>query len=167
MSETNGLIRTVKKVNYKKSRVIIKWDEESDQGTDSFEVDSFQTPTPEFVEAFKALDHVLIDLCEFPQSYCDGITVTGVTYVSGAVWGVVVTGSKTLKNHTAPLNLNTPFSRAEDENGPGQLTTRMISLLTAVEEEAVEYINGARAQLELELPEAESQVSIKLEEVIT
>src|SRR5438309_1841834 len=92
-------------------------------------VTSREAPHPDFVEAFAAFIPVVIDLCELPEDYADGLTVrsASLSLDEEGNRGIVVTSLKKLSKVPAPLVLNTPHvSERETPNGDSTMPYDML-----------------------------------------
>jgi len=115
-------------------------------------------PRPEFDQALHRLIPHVIDICELPKPYKQGMEISGVSYSYGGddeTMGATITALKTLAATNAPLVLNTPhkpsapYSEGADKSNC--LTGEAVEHLEGVIIEAEKFINGDRAQGELGL----------------
>lgn len=141
---------------------------EDRSNTDSIEqtLTSYETPRPEFITAMQALTSWVIRICDLPIDYADGMTITGVSVSLGEYGGCVVTALKKVVGANAPVVINTPHvpELATSESGP-ELPPEAVRLLNELDDEALKFWNGERAQKDLfETPEkgSESKATISV-----
>ena len=125
-----------------------KWDE--------YTLNCSDEPKAAYTEAMAALAQDVIEMCELPVDYKDRITVTGVSFSHGGekeVMGAVITAQMNLRHSNQPLNLNTPHKAEEYYGETGDalqlLDEACVRRLTILQEEAEDYVNGTRAQVEM------------------
>lgn len=111
---------------------------------------SHETPRPEFNTALQALTSWVVRICELPIDYATDMTVTGVSISVGEYGGCVVTALKKVADANSPVVINTPHvpATATSENGP-EMPPSTVQLVDVLEEEALRFWNGERAQVEL------------------
>lgn len=128
------------------TRVEDRGDEDSIEST----LTSHESPRPEFVDALQALTPWLLNVCELPESYSEGLSVTGVSLTLGEYGGCVVTALKGVRSANAPVVLNSPHVPAQptSEGGPS-LPANAKAALDHLEEEAERFWRGERSQGEL------------------
>ncbi len=124
-----------------------------------------QEPRPEFVQAFDGLAKAAMHEIDAPKDWRDHVTCTGASFSwgEGDTLGIVVTCLVDLDNFQSPLVINTPFKR---QSGPNDMANGPFldgafeKAALIVLDEAVAYVKGARAQLDLEdmlrAPEAQA-----------
>lgn len=142
----------IKKVKYDLATVSItladageKWDREE-------AVNSREAPHPDFVAALADLVPCVLDLCELPTDYEEGMRVQSVSFSEDTDGnrGAVVTAIKTLADVPAPLVLNTPHvSERPNAEGACTMPRRLSHALDVVEREARAFLDGKRAQADL------------------
>lgn len=147
-------IKKVKKNS--KGVVTIHFQRPNGDEWDDFTMACKSPPHPDFLAAFAALVPNVIEICELPQDYTDGLVVSGVSfsYKDEDNMGAVITAQKTLKTHPAPFILNTPHKPvapyAEGGDDSACLTSSCVMSLEHLQDEAMAYIGGKRGQPEPE-----------------
>lgn len=137
--------------------VYIEYSEKTSRGLNIFSMQCNQRGLAEFYHKRNQLvDHVC-ELMELPDDFAFGMEIRTVsfTYIEEAkstILGAVITAVKKLKNGHA-IVLNTPFA-TEIPMGGGKnfdacLSEVCTSVLKGYQAEAIRYINGERAQMEL------------------
>lgn len=125
---------------------------EDRSNTDSIEqtLTSYETPRPEFVTAMQALTSWVVRICELPINYAEGMTIIGVSVSLGEYGGCVVTALKKVAGANAPVVINTPHvpETATSDAGP-ELPPETVRLLNELDDEALKFWNGERAQKDL------------------
>lgn len=117
------------------------------------------TPHPDLRAALAAMAEHLISNAEFPSTWEPQIDVISVTIThTNNVQGIVITGKKELENCNAPLIVNTPHYTREpynedDESDKGIFSTACGFAIDALEKEVIAYVDGKRAQQELDFGE--------------
>jgi hypothetical protein len=136
------------KIKYSKGKVELAWTDERATRTITHDLSSFDEPLQEFKDALQALADHVIDVCELPDEWVEGLTVIGVSFSENDTQGlgIVVTATKKLTQANAPLVLNTPHMSAEGSAGMSRLSTRTLDLIDTLEAEARRYHVGERAQ---------------------
>ena len=116
-------------------------------------------PLPTFGPSLDALAPLVCELCELPNDYKDGLTVSGLTLCeSGKVECVTIVAKKEIAGNSRPFNIATPLIPIDQpEEGEGShLTIAQAILVETAVEEARKYIRGERSQGQMKLsPEAE------------
>lgn len=150
----------VKKIKLKGCTVEIEV--ETREGEKSFKVtklESFDEPLDSFPKALQALTPYILEICELPEEYADGLEVLSVTFSYGGaedVMGASITALKTLSTAKAPFVINTPHlaSGPYNENGVGPFLSDMCTFqLEILIEEAMRYWAGERKETQLSLLE--------------
>ena len=159
-------------------RVKMVWETLSFKGTwseHSFNLD--EDPRPELKDALRAMVHDVVDICELPADYCTRIEVSGCkfSYDDRDVMGVVYVASMRLDDSYQPLNIVTPHKNeypidkaVEYLDHKQHLTKDQTCAVYKFMEECWRYINGERAQTQLEFTTAENEAEepvLKLEGV--
>jgi hypothetical protein len=146
-------------VKIKEDKVHIEYKKKRNDTWDDFSLTCHQAPAPGFVKAIDDLRPHVVEICELPKDYVSGLTVTGVTYTYAGdadIMAATIIAKKTLNSSNSPLLLNTPHKPSDaDEKGAGSpvLSSACVKILKKLQKEAIEYINGKRAQLEMQLDE--------------
>lgn len=123
----------------------VKWEKEET-------TTSREAPHPDFIAALGALVGPVLELCELPEDYGQGLTVRGVSFSADEDGnrGAVVTTLKQLDTVPAPLVLNTPHvSERPDADGVCGMPDDLSDALDALEREAAAFARGKRAQADL------------------
>ena len=150
----------IRKVKYDGSTVTVIWEVEGTSGDKTrSELESTQQPEPELVDALERLLDDVLELCELPSGYRQGMRVTGlsVTWAAGedpdvTRMGVVVTCMRSLKHANGPLVLNTPYVSEPNEkmpDDPKAISDDMHAHVMEVLLHARRFVEGARAQRNL------------------
>lgn len=145
------------KDNMERETVTVKLQEPDQKGgfTDHL-IECRDEPHPDLREALKAMVDHLIEHAEFPYDWRSDIDIISctVTHTNG-VQGLVITGRRDLKNCNAPLIINTPHYTREsynegDDSDVGIFSSECGDNLDRLETEALAFVDGKRAQLQLE-----------------
>lgn len=150
--------RQIRKVKYNDSKVIIEYQVERDGGCDKYTMECSDAPTQDFIDA---LDNLKI----LTKGWTGGLIECGDDCrVAGAsmshkngVFGGCFCVLKPIAGCGAPLVLNmphkpsVPYSEGGDEDVC--LTGTEFDALQEVHNQALAYLDGERAQMELELSE--------------
>lgn len=136
------------KIKFSKGKVELAWTDEGASRTITHELSSFDEPLAEFDDALQALAGHVLDVCELPLAWGEGLKVIGVSFSENDHQGrgIVVTATKKLTQTNAPLVLNTPHMSEEGSAGMSRLDSEVIGQLDRLEEEARRYHTGHRAQ---------------------
>ena len=133
-----------------KGTSLTRVEDRSNQDSIESTMTSHELPRPEFIAALQALGSWVIDVCELPPSYEEGLTVTGVSISLGEYGGCVVTALKQVSGAAAPVGINSPHVPAvATRDGGGALPKRGVGMLEQLESEAERFWKGERAQAEL------------------
>ncbi|MCX6497185.1 MAG: hypothetical protein NTU93_00110 [Arthrobacter sp.] len=145
--------RIVKVKTGKGEKVTVAYQIPSGGDWDDYSMSCYAQASPGFYAALEDLVEHVLRLLELPASYGDRLTVTGVSLSwTDNIMGAVVTAQKYLTAADAPLVLNTPHlpSAPYGENAGGKIMPGdMVLALETIQREAVLYVEGKRAQLEL------------------
>lgn len=121
--------------------------------TTEHSITSAEDPEPEFLTALDALKVHVLDVLELPESYGEGLRITGVSlsYDAEDRMGVVVTCLKDLDGTNAPLVLNTPYLPEPNFDQPDQpaMNDEFVEAIDEVKKWAKRFTEGKRAQAEL------------------
>lgn len=108
-------------------------------------------PRPELEKALDKLIPAVGIVCEFPKSYNNGISVSGVNFAyKKEQERVVVIAHKKLKKSNAPFNVSTPPMLVGEDEEKNYFPPQFNKVLEEVKKEAEKYINGKRAQQEMQ-----------------
>lgn len=156
----------VQKVKVSNNRVRIEYVKGEDvEDGDEYMINSREAAAPELYKDFTDLQDDVIRICELPESYKLGLSVISVSFsYTKGVMGATITALKALAYSQAPLVLNTPHKPSEPYEEDGDDTyclpiDAVISLRLLIAH-AIEYIDGKRAQLELEEAEKEPELEL-------
>lgn len=111
-------------------------------------LESAEEPKAELVSALQAMVPHVIALGELPDEWADDLTVRGVTINRGEAVGLTITALRQLEDIMTPLVLNTPYTTEIGKN--------CLRELEELERQALAYVDGQRAQLQLGLREGAS-----------
>ena len=144
------------KIKYSKERLILKYTDDLEKGQNKHELDSFETPEPELIACFKELAYEVAEICELTdiENIKDRIQVIGVSFSNtNDIRGTVISALLTLRKTNAPLCINTPHKpdEAYSEQGEDHMRIETIAILDTLEEYATRFLQGKRAQIELDL----------------
>ena len=142
--------RRVLKLSYDRKKVDVRYEE----GSDEFEVISADGPAPRLVQALEALRPHVAAICELPAKYVADAEVRGVTFTyTKDLLGATITALKKVGTSNSPFAIHTPFtpeSVASETDGPKVCLSEDATLaLMEVQEAALDYVDGRRAQLSL------------------
>lgn len=153
----------VRKVSWKKTKVIIEYQKPSPAGGFSdFKISSFDAPRPQLPVSLGKMASNVVEICELPADDEKNITVLSVkvsyhTVNEEDVRGCVITAVRTLLQSSAPMLISTPLKKecADTQKGDPRttMTTECVSDMLNVICEAIRYVQGERQQTELPLPE--------------
>lgn len=149
--------RYIKKVKITKDdKIEIHYERYINENWDQFSLICAQAARPDFYQALKALVVDVVEILDLPEMYGFGITVQGVTFSYGGeagVMGAVIVARKALVNSNAPFCFNTPHKSAAPYTTDGDdskcLTSDCVKRLEVLMQEAWDYVEGHRAQLDL------------------
>lgn len=144
------------KVKYDGKKVELSWTTKEKGAEIAHHLSSSSRPAPEFTGAMRRFVPIVLSLLELPDSYDDGLQVTGISLneeENDGRRGVVITSQKKLEAANAPLVLNTPHLREpvkdEEADRPGFFPDEMEDAIAHAERAASEYLEGKRAQGDL------------------
>lgn len=133
-----------------------------------------EMPVPSFLRAMAGLVPHAVNICELPEEWAeDGllkVSSISISYSDNGTMGATITSQRKLSNSHAPLVLNTPhkpFEVADEADDSNVLSFSTVKAIDKLMEEALEYLNGERSQIEFELEstkEKEDRTLIKFEE---
>ena len=130
----------------KDHQVKIKYTQTTPDGrVETVTLESAEEPRAELVAALDAMAPYVVALGELPAEWLDALTVRGVTINRGEAVGLTITALRKLEHLMTPLVLNTPYTTEFGEACEMALDT--------LEEQALAYAEGDRAQAELPLGE--------------
>jgi hypothetical protein len=111
-------------------------------GYDRMSLQNDEAPRPEFTKALTQLAPFVAEICEFPDEYAFGVLVKGVTF---APKGVKLSAMKGLS--VGSMQFNTPLrAMADDGESDTALSKECNRALALIKREAIQYIEGERAQ---------------------
>lgn len=144
------------KIKYDWKKVELSWTTKEKGAEIAHHLTSSARPAPAFTGAMRRFVPIVLSLLELPDSYDDGLQVTGISLnveENDGRRGVVITSQKKLEAANAPLVLNTPHLREpvkdEEVDQPGFFPDEMEDAITHAERAASEYLEGKRAQGDL------------------
>jgi hypothetical protein len=148
------------KLTDKGTKVHLAWEEGDTTPRDERTLTSADDPRPELRERLADLVPGVLEICELPEDYRRGMSVSGVSlsYSDDGVMGATIIASKSLETARAPLNLVTPHlpvaPYSESDIEAPVLPPHVVDALAALEDEANLYRDGDRAQARLPLDAA-------------
>jgi hypothetical protein len=147
-------VTAFRKIKHSRGSTVLTWVSEirgeASRGNTETTLTSGDTPRPEFINALQAFSAHVLDVCELPDSWADGLTVCGVSISENDSQGVgiVVTAVKKVAGANAPVVINTPHLAEQSEHGPA-LCREALDAINLLLEEADRFRKGERAQAEL------------------
>lgn len=152
----------INKFKYKeKEGVFVRYEKESKEDKkrfDTIELTSRDEPAEELKGALQAMGKHILDICEM-RGVAGEITVLSVSIPYGGdadIPGLVITGLRKLSYSNSPMVINTPcfwtepFSDYQEGERKNLLSGAALRDLARLLEEVTHYINGRRAQKELD-----------------
>ena len=123
-----------------------------------------ELPSPDFIQALTNMVAVVYSILELPEDWRQGcMKVTGVTFSLSEeteVEGAVITGRVELSTADAPLNFNTPhlpFAQYSETGRAPLMSDFAVLRLGQLRDEARQYMEGKRAQLEFAQSQGEKR----------
>lgn len=150
----------IKKVKYdkKEQKVLISYEEKGADGYDNYTLDSEDAPNPSLLKSLADLASDVLYLCEIGGKQNFQVDVRSVSFSYGGekeVMGATISAGIALERSYCPLNVNTPHKTSEsysEHEDPKQLLDEStIIKLKLVQEEAMKFVSGDRAQLKLDM----------------
>jgi hypothetical protein len=155
-------------------KVHIEYEQRNARGSwDEFALTCEEEALPSFYMAMASLSVHVVEICEMDSSFTvDRVKVRGVSFAySGEkeVMGATISAGIELRKSYGQVNINTPF-KASGSYGDGDpdpkavLPDVCVEKLTTLQIEAIQYINGERAQQKLDLePDKRSNLQIVMD----
>lgn len=135
----------IRKVSVKKKGVSIHWSE----GAAVYQMECVETPRAELGKALDALSPIVCSSLELPLNYAEEMTISGISMVeTDTMIGVIISANRSI-SLSRVFNLNTPILIISSDQHPPDFTTEEAALIKEIRREAVEYLKGSRAQLEM------------------
>lgn len=104
---------------------------------------------PDLYQCFEKLAHEVSDIMEFPSDeFDDRIEPFGVTYSHGEVMKATIAAKLIMPDSDTETVINTPTRKVSIALEDG-LRKSACELLERLEQDAINYLNGKRAQTEL------------------
>lgn len=104
---------------------------------------------PDLYQCFEKLAHEVSDIMEFPSDeFDDRIEPFGVTYSHGEVMKATIAAKLIMPDSDTETVINTPTRKVSIALEDG-LRKSTCELLERLEQDAINYLNGKRAQTEL------------------
>lgn len=148
--------RTITKVKVKAEGVEIRYSEKAGKVDKEVVFKCTEEPNPEFSLAMAQLVADVYSILELEADWCpQRMKITGVSFSMSeetGVEGAVITGQVELETANAPFCFNTPhipFDQYSEGGTAPIMPESTIRNLEVVRTEALRYIEGKRAQLEL------------------
>ncbi len=152
----NPADRRVRKVKRNaKGFVTVAYEVPNGSDVDTYSMTCKSEPHADLLQAFQDLLPSVEEICEFDHDYTEKMVVSGVSFTfketeSGPIRGAVVTAQKLLKNHPAPMIINTPHKTdvpyGEDGDDSACFSTATAMTLETVEQEALKFVDGKRGE---------------------
>lgn len=132
---------------------------------DSYGITSRDMPRDELHKRLQVLANHVEEICELPQGAAKHIVPSGVSmkYTDNNCHAVI-TALRTLRYSKTPMCINTParpLHAAEGDEDGFCMSDEMIKDIEALEEEAMKYLNGERAQQQLDFGEPQEEEPLK------
>ena len=123
---------------------------------------SHDNPLPSFAKAFDPLPKVACELLELPDSYADGMSITGIQIrTTGGNEYVILTGTKDLPDSSQLFRFSTPPRLVEQPVEEGTysppISDKQADLIADALHEVAKYARGERAQGQLDLEDDEDK----------
>jgi len=139
----------------KEDMLTIKYQIEHESGSiDTAEMSYSERALPELYTAMQALVPDVIAILDLPEPYGFNMRVSGVTCKDVAqdgaeTLGACVTVQKPIFKTNGPLVINTPFQTSDARDKAKCMTAPMRTHIENLQNEAIRFICGERAQGEL------------------
>ena len=144
------------KVKVKKGEWTIRWQKKNEAAEtyDTYEVTSKDPPLEELPKRLQVMANHVTEICDLPESATKNIAVSGITvsYTDKNRY-LVITAVRSLSKSKAPMLINTParpLYPEDDQDETFCMSKECFEDLLAVENEAMKYIRGERAQMSLD-----------------
>jgi hypothetical protein len=147
----------ITKIHVKEDRVKIEYQTRFTKGDEikvnKFAVDCCEAARPEFYKVLQSLREDMIEICELPEDFSQGLSIVGATFNhDDDIWGALISGLKTLKKSRAPFIIHTPYKPAVPDTGDSNriscLSNSCVAKLDKLMEYAEGYVDGKRAQVD-------------------
>ena len=155
-------VERIIKVKAKKGEWTIRWQKKNEAADtyDTYEVTSKDMPLEELPKRLQVMANHVTEICDLPESATKNIVVSGITesYTDENRY-LVITAVRSLSKSKAPMLINTPARPLYPENDQDEtfcISKECLQDLLAVENEAMKYIRGERAQMSLDFAGAGS-----------
>jgi hypothetical protein len=152
----------------KEGDLFIKYEQDGDNGVDVITLETPDLPSKELGDAFNKMVEHMLDIGELPGSWREFLTMRGITVTwTNGVQGLVLTALRTLSGSNSPMTINTPhFTREpyneDDESDLGIFSFECGEDLDNLEAEVFRFVDGARAQQELNFEEEQPEEVVTL-----
>lgn len=144
------------KVKAKKGEWTIRWQKKNEAADtyDTYEITSKDMPLEELPKRLQVMANHVTEICDLPESATKNIIVSGITesYTDENRY-LVITAVRSLSKSKAPMLINTPVRPLYPENDQDEtfcMSKECLQDLLAVENEAMKYVRGERAQQSLD-----------------
>ena len=150
------------KLGAKTNDVFIRYDQENRSSVtrDEFSIKSNEPPKAELRTALDTMAEHVIEICELPEDMKELLLVLGVSvsYNDDNIQGLIITCQRALKHSNTPMIINTPNFSREPYSETADPDVNVFSAecaesLDDLEEKAFAYVDGDRAQRELDFGE--------------
>ncbi len=146
----------IKRVKVSGGRVHVDFVNELDGITNELSMASDDAPSPDLLDAMNGLTEHALSMCRVKPEKgecckCIGLSLSN----SNGIMGAVITAQVALSDSVVPFTFSTPHKPAEPYGGSLEfrdcLTCECCEAIECVIQEAMAYIKGKRAQLNLGL----------------
>lgn len=148
--------RIIKKVKLSGGSVQVDFIDDADGVTNELSMTSDDTPSPDLIHAMNELVPHALRICRVAPEKGETCKATGLSLSnSNDIMGAVITVQVELSDSDSPFTFNTPHKPAQPYGGAldygNCLSDECIKAVEKVKKEALAYIKGKRAQLDLGL----------------
>lgn len=158
------------KVKVKKGEWTIRWQKKNEAAEtyDTYEVTSKDLPLEDLPKRLQVMANHVTEICDLPEGATKNIVVSGITesYTDENRY-LIITAVRALSKSKAPMLINTPARPLYPEGDQDEtfcMSKECFEDLLAVENEAMKYIRGERAQMTLDFEGAAKEQADKEEE---
>jgi len=151
LNPRNGgkIMRLVQSLKITDKFVEVRYNQQRDDSVDEFSLKVKDPPHPDLVAALAAIRPDVVGILEQPGAFAEGLTVRKVSWAwkydkdAGEQRAkVTIHATKSLQNNNSPWNCHTPLTEPDGD---------LIDSLQMLHDEALEYVDGKRAQGSLPL----------------
>lgn len=147
----------ISKIKFKEGQIVIVVREGDAASTErETTIKSWEDPHEDLRKAVSDLEVHVRDILELPATWAEGsVKITGVSFSKSedtGVVGAVMTAQAGIEASDAPFTFNTPhlpFAQYSPTGNSPTMPNRAIEALEKVQEEALAFLNGKRAQMDM------------------